>query len=243
MFSPYHQFKNCTKLVLCVQRLYDASCVPPHIHDWHHNYHEALEQKLRGAKHNLDALRVLISSTDITTIASSTNMTTVTRNIQDFMFHANLYIDGFFYNGGSALDILAREVLTIFDIYPSGHVYYDSAYSEISSKYPSDPILTRLNDPFWKQEFSDYRNASTHEVLLSTEGNLNFQLSSEGLRQSIRLPLPDNPRAALSTRTYNKNPDALQYCILSFRRLLRHINAIYGDAYTRASTQGKLPLP
>lgn len=234
MFSPYHHFDNCKKLKRCIQQLCDLSCVPTAIHDSHHNYHGALEQKLKGAKYNLDELERLIGTSNITTISE---------NLLDFMFHANLYIDGFLYNGGSALDIFAHEILTLFSIQPSGNVYYQDAHCQISSRYPSDSILNRLTTPSWKVEFSNYRNASTHEVLLNTDMNLNIQLSSQGQTQSLRVPLPDDPRAAPSNRTFNRNPDALKYCILSFKRLLRHINAVYGDIATRASVKGSLPLP
>jgi hypothetical protein len=119
----------------------------------------------------------------------------------EFDFSANLYLDGFFYNGGSALDIFAREILALYDIHPTGDIYYWSAQSEISSRYPSDSLLIGLNTPSWKSEFSDYRNAATHEVLLSTRISLSIQLTQPSQVQRISLPLPDDPRVSPSSRT------------------------------------------
>jgi len=234
MFWPYHHFENCVTLKRCIKQLSDLSCIPQETYNRYHNYHGALEHKLKGTKYNLDNLENLIQTTNIANISE---------NLPYFMFKANLYIDGFFYNGGSALDILAREILALFNIQPTVHVYYYTAHSEIYGLYPSDSLLARLTDPPWKDEFSDYRNAATHEVLLSTGMNLNIQFSTGGQSQSLRLPLPDDPRAAPLDRTFHRNPDALDYCTKTFKRLLRHINTIYGDIATRASANGRLPLP
>ncbi len=234
MFSPYHHFENCIRLRRCIKRLFDSSYVPPEINDRFCNYHDALEHKLKSAEYNLQNLEILFQNTTITEISS---------NQSEFAFKTNLFIDGFFYNGGSALDILAREILACFSISPTGHVYYNNAYSEIHGRYPSDPLLVRLSDPPWKNEFSNYRNAATHEVLLSTSMTIDIQYSASNQSQRIRSSLPDDPRVIPSDRTFIRNPDALDYCKTTFKRLLRHINTIYGDIATRASANGRLPLP
>ena len=234
MFSPYHQFNNCKKLDSCINQLFSISCVSQTTYDRYYHYHRALEQKLKGARYNLDELKELIENTSVTSASE---------NFKNFLFQANLYIDGFFYNAGSALDILAREVLTIFELCPDGNVYYIDAHDIINSNHPSDPILTRLEIPTWKEEFSNYRNSSTHEVLLSTTADFSLEMSPRGTTEKIKLPLPDDPRVLPTGRTYNKHPNALEYCITSFKRLLRHINAIYGDIYNKATTKGSLPLP
>lgn len=235
VFRPYHHFENCATLKSRIKQLSDLSCVPQRIYDRYQNYHIALEHKLKGTEHNLDNLENLIQTTSIASISV---------NPTDFIFRANLYIDGFFYNGDSALDILAREILSLFDIHTTGHVYYNTAHKRISDQYPTDPLLARLTDPPWKEEFSDYRNALTHEVILSTTMNLSIILLSADVQsQSLKLPLPDDPRVAPASRTFNTNPDALDYFKKTFKRLLRHINTIYGDIATRISANGNLPLP
>ena len=234
MFSPHHRFEKCIALRRCIDQLFDSSCSTQEIRDTFYIHHQALEHKLKGAKYNLDKLIGLCESTSLADLSTG---------LSEFDFSANLYIDGFFYNGGSALDIFAREILALYDIHPTGDIYYLAARSEISSMYPSDPLLTRRNTPSWKNEFSNYRNASTHEVLLSTSISLSIQMTHPSQVQRISLPLPDDPRVVPSSRTFNRNPDAVEYCSKTFKRLLSHINIIYGDIANSALANGRLPLP
>ena len=234
MFSPYHNFEKCITLRNCIDQLFDRSCVTQEIRDKFYIHHKALEHKLKSAKYNLDKLISLCESTSLADLSTS---------LSEFDFNANLYIDGFFYNGGSALDIFAREILALYDIHPTGDIFYWTARSEISSRYQLDPLLTRLNNPSWKGEFSDYRNTATHEVLLSTSINLTIQMTHPNQVQRISLPLPDNPRIAPSSRTFTRNHDAIKYCSITFKRLLRHINIAYGEIANRALANGRLPLP
>lgn len=234
MFLPYHRFEKCIALRRCIDQLFDRSCVTQEIRDTFYIHHQALEHKLKSTKYNLD---------NLASLCESTNLAELSTGLSEFDFSANLYIDGFFYTAGSALDIFAREILTLYDIYPTGDIYYAVARSEICSIYPSDPLLTRLNTPSWKSEFSDYRNAATHEVLLSTSISLNIQLTHPSQVQRISLPLPDDPRVAPSNRTFNRNADALEYCGKTFKRILSHINIVYGDIVNRALANGRLPLP
>ncbi len=234
MFSPYHRFEKCIALRRCIDQLFDCSYVTQEIRDTFYIHHQALEHKLKSAKYYLDKLISLCESTSLADLSTS---------LSEFDFNANLYIDGFFYSGGSALDIFAREILALYDIHPTGDIYYVAARSEISGIYPSDPLLTRLNTPSWKGEFSNYRNVATHEVLLSTSISLKIQMTYPSQVQRISLPLPDDPRIAPSSRTFNRNPDAVEYCSKTFRRLLSHINIVYGDIANRALANGRLPLP
>ena len=234
MFWPYHHFENCIALRRCIDQLFDRSCVTQEIRDRFYVHHKALEHKLKSAQYNLGKLTGLCESTSLADLSTS---------LSEFDFNANLYIDGFFYNGGSALDIFAREVLALYSIQPTGDVHYSTARSEISNRYQSDPLLTRLDNPNWKGEFSNYRNAATHEVLLSTSISLNIQMTHPSQVQRINLPLPDNPRIAPSSRTFTRNRDAVKYCTTTFKRLLRHINIIYGEIANRALANGRLPLP
>ena len=234
MFSPYHRFEKCVALRRCIDQLFDCSYVTQEIRDTFYIHHQALEHKLKSAKYNLDKLISLCENTSLADLSTS---------LSEFDFRGNLYIDGFFYNGGSALDIFAREILALYDIHPTGDIYYLAARCEISGIYPSDPLLTRLNTPSWKSEFSNYRNAATHEVLLSTSISLSIQMTHPSQVQRINLPLPDDPRVAPSSRTFNRNPDAVEYCSKTFKRLLSHINIVYGDIADRAFANGRLPLP
>jgi len=151
-------------------------------------------------------------------------------------------LDGFFYFGGSALDILAREVLSYFGISLPTNVYFEKAREIISNNRPGDLILNRLNNPTWKSDFSMYRNASTHELIIAKQFNINVCMDGATQKQTIILPLPDDPRVDPDDRTFRRYPNVIDYCKSHMRRLLKLINTIYGDIYTRAACNSRLPL-
>ena len=230
MFSPYHRLNNCTRLQRTVAALRDGGHVTDAVFAGHNKYHYSLLHKLNSAKVHLESLEDLLKSTDATTAITS----------NDFLGKANMYLDSFFYCSGSALDILAREVLVYFSIAFPGNVYYSTARNEINTHRPGDTLLPRLVDPTWKAEFSNYRNALTHEVLIGI--NYQINVTQDGARsvRKIVFPLPDDPRNPNSG--YTSNPDSVEYCRTTFHRLLSLINTIYGDIETRARTSNSLPL-
>lgn len=234
MYSPYHHFSHCTTLKRCMKQLSDNSRIPQDIYNKYFNYHTALEHKLNSAHYFLSQLIDLIENTTMVNYAE---------NPSAFLFKANLFIDGFFYTGGSALDILARELCAYFNINTTGDVYYRHARSKIHQIHPHDPLLARLGNPPWKNEFSTYRNAATHELILSSNINWHTELTPQGQIESLKLALPDDPKALLGNRTFSNNPDVCSYCTRTFKRLLILINTIYGDIAARARANGRLPLP
>jgi hypothetical protein len=234
MFSPYHQFRDCCRLERLIKELDERGDITSEVLGGYRRYHNALIYKLRCAKYYVDRLKNALTDARPATVAE---------DAQQFLFSINRFIDGFFYSGGSALDILAREVLTYFALALPDYVYFRTARVEIQRHRPGDPILGRLGDPPWKQQFSDYRNTQTHELLLV--GRLDIRITGVGVdaeKQEIVLALPDNPRDPLDDRTYDRHPDALEYCKLHLTRLLRLIHQTYSHIADRIETTGSLPL-
>ena len=233
MFSPYHQFSNCRKLENIITALNTQGKISREVFIAFNRYHFALVHKLKCAKSQVDNLDSLLSTTSSQEIISDSSY---------FIFQANMSLDGFFYFSGSALDILAREILSYFGISLPTNVYFEKARQMISNNRPEDLILNRLTDPPWKSDFSMYRNALTHELIIAKQFNINVQLDGATQKQTLILPLPDDPRVDPDDRTFRKYPDVIDYCKSHIRRLLKLINAIYGDIYTRAVNNSRLPL-
>lgn len=232
MFTPIHQFRNCTRLEAIIAELCKNGQITNEVIQGHRTYHYALIYKLQCAKHHLDRLETILKAnpSDILSVSS------------DFMFSVNLSIDGYFYACGSALDILAREVLIYFGERLPGDVYFQTALQNLSRNRPGEHILTRLQEPSWKPEFSNYRNALTHEIIIASSFSINVQRSGDAQETIIVFPLPDDPRIELSRRTYNRNPDVLKYAKDNFRRIISLVNQIYREVFGRARTLGRLPL-
>jgi len=233
MFRPHHRFANCVKLEASFQRLQTEGFISPEIVLGFNRYHFALIHKLKSARYHVDALTETLSSTSPVDSLSGSS---------DFMFKVNMHLDGFFYSGGSALDILARELLTYFGVSLPNNVYYSTAHSKLTASHASDPILDRIKDPLWKRDFSTFRNALTHELLVAGQYNINVRLDGASEVTTLVLPLPDDPRVDPSSRTTRKYPDADEYCRSHIRRLLSLINTIYGDVAARMVSQNALPL-
>lgn len=230
MFSPYHKFTNCQKLRRIINDLKKSNRIPQDLWAAHNTYHYTLIHKLKSAQHYVGILTYVLSNTSPQDITS------------EFILVVNRNVDGFFYSGGSALDILAREVLTCFDIQLPTNVYFKTAREELTQHRPGDPIIRCLGDPRWKNDFSTYRNVLTHELLIvgtSITVNMNIDGTSQ---DGMLVPLPDNPRSNPSQRTYRRYPDVGVYCKTTLFRLLSLINIVYGELADRIAQSNRLPL-
>ena len=233
MFSPYHQFLNNKRLENIVESLNSQGNVSQEAFRAFKIYHFALVYKLKCAKSQVDNLDSLLSTISPQEILSDSS---------DFIFQLNMSIDGFFYFSGSALDILAREVLSYFGETLPPKVYYCTARNIISNRRPGDPILSRLDDPLWKSDFTMYRNTLTHELIIAGQFNIEVFVNGATQKSKLILPLPDDPRIDPNDRTFKKYPDVIDYCKSHMRRLLSLINTLYGDMYKRVLSNSELPL-
>lgn len=232
-FSPYHQFKNQSKLKNLIIDFNNSRNILNDTRDNFNTYNSALIHKLKSAKYNLDRLEEKLTQTDIQEAADITG---------DFLFEVNMFIDGFFYSAGSAMDILARVVLTLFGENLPDNVYFETAYNVLNARRPGDSILARLSRPSWKEKFSNYRNALTHELIIASKYHIEIDPMESIPIHRIVFPLADDPRATQHNRTYKHNPNVFIYLTTHFKRILRLVNTIYGDIYDRAFSEGSLPL-
>lgn len=233
-FRPYHNFGNRVRLDRLVKNLNTNGSITPEAYENFNRYHPAMIHKLKSAKYNLERLSSKLTQTDISEATSMTG---------DFMFEVNMFIDGFLYNAGSAMDILARVVLTMFGEPLTGNIYFQTAHDRISVSRPGDAILPRISVPEWRETFLTYRNASTHELILASTWHIDIDNTEGRQTHSIVFPLPDDPRATPLDRAYRRNPDALKYVSQHFKRVLRLTNQIYGEIVLRGTTAGSLPIP
>jgi hypothetical protein len=233
MFSPYHKMANCQGLQRTISKLHEKGNIPHLIFGQHKRYHYSLLHKLKSAKKHLENLQDVLENTEVSAVVGNSN---------DFINEVNMHIDSFFYCCGSAMDILAREVLIYYNISLPKRVYFGTARQQINKIRPGDPLLPKLQNPTWEQEFKNYRNSLTHEVLIGT--NFNISVNADGGRSQtvIVYPLPDNPRDDIEARTFKTNPNAFEYCKTTFTRLLSLINTIYLEINTRATTKGSFPI-
>jgi len=233
MFSPYHRFTNCNRLENIIKDLSTLGNVSDDVNKGYKRYHFALVHKMKCARNHLDSMIGLMSNTQAGDALKQTS---------DFLFRVNMYLDGFFYTCGSAMDILAREVLTYFAIPLPNRVYFETARQELSNARPTDTLLDRLDDPSWRDEFSLYRNALTHELIIAGNVNISVTIDGDTEDKTLVLPLPDDPRVDVMNKTSRNNPDMLIYCKRHIKRLLKLINIIYGEIATRATVNSSLPL-
>lgn len=233
MFSPYHRLANCARLQRVIADLNNSGNIPTNIFNGHKRYHYSLLHKLKSSKKHLENLQDVLENTQVSAVVDDT---------ASFINEVNMHIDSFFYCGGSAMDILAREILVYFDISLPAKVYFSTARLELGRHRAGDPILTRLTDPTWLEDFKNYRNALTHEVLIGT--NFSIAVNADGGKSQtiIVYPLPDNPREEIENRTFKTYPNAYEYCKTTFTRLLTVVNTVYGDIYNRAMTGGQFPI-
>lgn len=196
-------------------------------------YHFALVHKLKTANYNLNAMDDLLSNTEPAEALTETS---------DFIFQINMRLDAYFYACGSALDILAREILTYYGERLPTNTYFTSAQSILNRSRPTEPILGKLVDPSWRQEFSTYRNTLTHELMIAGHLNVGVSLIGDTQDKQLIIPLPDDPRIAVANRTFKTNPDALEYCKKNYKRLLTLINCVYSEVTIKAKTVGQMPI-
>lgn len=233
MFEPYHQFRNCAQLETVVLGLKNGGHLPESIEALHSCYHYSLLHKLKAARYSLEQL--------LGTIASC-RPEELYRTDSDTLFLINVHLEGFLSSSGSALDILARELLCYCNISFPNRVYYQTAWQQINQKDPNSPLLPRLIDPSWRPEFQDYRNAAIHEQIIASGFSTHGIHQGSSIKIVVKFPMPDNPRLLPEKRTFKRNPDVTDYAEKTFRRLVRHINQIYGDVIQQIQATGSLPI-
>jgi hypothetical protein len=231
MFDPYNRMANSLRLQRTIKNLAGTNQITDDVLRGHYKYHYALIHKLKSSLFHFNNLRTCLENTDVATVVP---------NSIEFLNTVNMHLDSFFYCSGSALDILARETLVYFNISLPSRVYFSTAKKLLQINRNGDPIIIRFEQPNWKTEFSSYRNALTHEVLIGTNFTISINLEGQNNNTVIVFPLPDDPR--LDEKTYRKNPNALDYCESRFRRILSLINIIHGEIESRARAQNSLPL-
>ena len=229
-FQPYHAFSGCAQLENEIEGLAD-NAVAPDILELFHTYHFSLIHKLRASYRHLEDLEEYLSRQD-----------TLDEEPVEIVFRVNFHFDGFTHSLGSALDILAREVLGYFDLIPNTNVYFWTARAELHQHRPGDLLIPRLQDPAWLQEFKDYRNTGTHESIIGTRYDQTFEMRRNVHTTRLNYPLPDDPKIPQSERTYLRNPDIVAYCKMVFKKSLRLINPVYVDIRSRIRVTQTLPL-
>lgn len=232
-FRPHHTFLNEPRLIRIINHLKSAGNVPDALYTSQMVYHSAIIYKLKCALDHLNQLGVKLANPNIEDAISTDS---------EFMFSINMSIDGFFYSGGSALDILSRELIILYDLRLPRNVYYRHAKIVIGNAHPSSPLLRRLDIPAWMAEYMEYRNVATHELMVGTKYSVEVVQEPGGNIRKLIFPLPDNPRDKPSERTYNNIDDVLDYSKTRFRKLLSHLNTIYGDTVDEINAKGSLPL-
>jgi hypothetical protein len=230
-FTPYHQFRSCTELEEEIERLFEAGSVPQPLYDAYLLYHFSLVHKLRSAKYHVETIQSYLASQQTHSVSAL-----------DVVYRVNFHFDGFAHVLGSALDIFAREVLTYFAIPLPKTVYYGLARELINTNRPGDAILPLLQDPSWRDEFSQYRNTATHERLVGSHYDIRVEVQGKIEARRMVFPLPDNPRASVNARTFRRNPDIAAYCALTFKRVVSHFNQAYGHVTQRLNATSALPL-
>ncbi len=232
-FRKYHRFQNRATTEFLVRDYKEGGNITEEAFNNFHRYHPAMIHKLRSAMYHLDSLTEKLSMMDVQEAADTTS---------EFMFEVNMYIDGFFYNAGSSMDILARIVLAMFGQPLTGNIYFNTAHDRLSRERPGDDILSRLEQPNWRPEFSTYRNTLTHELILAAKYHIDIDNTGAEPVTQIVFPLPDDPRAQPIARSYRRNPNVVDYMKRHFIRILSMGNIVYGDIARRARDSGRLPL-
>lgn len=230
-FAPYHNFLACQRLEEAVQDIRDRGAIPEAVCVGYDKYHYSLLHKLRSARYHVDNLREYLEA-----------QATATHHVSalELVYQVNFHFDGFTHSVGSALDIFAREVLTYFGVPLPGQVYFEIAERSLRELRPGDAVLQLLASPAWRAEFADYRNTATHESVVGTQYQMMVSVEGDVETRWLVFPLPDDPRS--NERTYRRNPDIVEYCRMTFVRLLRFLNQAYDHLATRIHDLGTLPL-
>lgn len=228
-FEPHHGFTACSRLERKVDTLRAATNVSNQCYDAYAKYHFSLLHKLQSARYHVDTLKSYLSS----------------QNAQQLdphlvVYRVNFHFDGFLHVLGSALDILAREIISYYGPLPPGNIYHHTAFQFLTANKPGDALLPLLAQPAWKQEFGDYRNTATHESLIGTSYTVSVEVVGKNAIKRIVFPIPDDPRAPVLT--FQRNKDIVEYCERTFKRVLSHVNQLYNHIEQRATAANALPL-
>lgn len=228
-FAPHHNFSSCGKFEKKIDALRATNAVSQGVLSAYATYHFSLLHKLRATRYHVEALEAFLETQDAQQIEP-----------QALVYRVNFHFDGFLHNIGSALDILAREVLAYYSLPPPNNVYYRTARLEIAAARAGDPILPFLADPPWKREFTEYRNTATHESIIGTEFQVNVSVRENRAFRRLVFPIPNDPRnPALG---YNNNPDIVKYCKTTFKRALTLKDRVYAHLHERVKASNVLPL-
>lgn len=230
-FPPYHNFTACGNLEDTITKIIEDGNANELSKKGYYIYHFSLIHKLKSAKYHVQSLEDYLQRQD-----------TIEEDPLNVAYRVNFHFDGFTHVVGSALDILAREILCYFGCQLPNHVYFSSARQHISGMNPNDSILNRLQDPTWLQEFRDYRNTATHENVVGSQFTVVNNIVGASSHRRLLFPLPDNPRATTVNKTYQNNRDIIEYCKITFTRVLRLINPIYSDLNDRIDQNNSMPI-
>lgn len=228
-FAPHHRFAACELLEQRIEALRQQGVVMGNVYGDYLRYHFSLLHKLQSARYHVETLEAFLSSQN----AQQTDPASL-------IYRVNFHFDGFLHVVGSALDILAREVLGYFAQVPPGNVYHHTAHHILNAARAGDAVLPFLTAPTWKQEFSTYRNTATHESIIGRHYSVNFEMVGHKANSRVVFPVPDDPR--VHPPTFQRNPDIVHYCQMTFRRVLSHTHQIYGHIERRVHAAGQLPL-
>ena len=230
-FSPYHNFRACDILEEVIREIIENDNANQISETGFYVYHFSLIHKLRSAKYHVQSLEDYLQRQD-----------TIEENPLNVAYRVNFHFDGFTHVIGSSLDILAREILCYFGYQLQGNVYFRTAREHISNQNPNEPLLIRLQDPGWLQEFKDYRNTATHENVVGSQFTIINAIRGDSSQKRLLFPLPDDPRATHGNKSYNNNNDIIEYCATTFKRILRLINPIYSDLSERIEQNNSMPI-
>lgn len=228
-FAPHHNFTACERLEKIVEALRLANSITPAVYDDFSRYHFSLLHKLQSARYHVETLTSYLASQN----ARQSDPHSV-------VYRVNFHFDGFLHVLGSALDILAREILCCFAMLPQGNVHFHTASQVLTAARPNDTILPLLASPPWRQEFSAYRNTATHESIVGRSYTVSIEVIGHKSVTRVVFPIPDDPRAVPVTCT--RNQDIVKYCSATFKRVLSHTNQLYAHIEERSRIGGTLPL-
>lgn len=201
------------------------------IHDAFIRYHYSLRHKLDSAKYYLESIERYIEI-----------QKTEEDEPVDIVYRVNFYFDGFTHAIGSALDIFARELLTYFGHPLPTRVYFQTAIDQLTVSHPGNPIIPTISFPRWRQEFGEYRNTATHECVVGQNFTGTVNVIGGVTYRELIFPLPDDPRAHHGAKTYNRNPDIVEYCRKTFKRTLLLLNPAYREIREQGEASGGFPI-
>ena len=204
---------NQQRCLLSVERgLTDSSSVKEF-----DDFHFAVEQKLWSLNYLARQIQSLQPRrTRAVARLNHKKMVTSRSDIDEFRLYANLFLDCFLMNAMAVLDAFAHEVNLIYGLKrrTDKQVYITTVRSGLSKEHPNSSLASYLSTELvkrWFFSFATYRHCTTHESLLI--GNIIGHYAVPSLKETIYVPLPDDPRNRPFT-----------YC--SKRELKSYVNAV-----------------